>query len=158
MLLDALVVILLLLGLIGTFLPSLPGTALILGAIALHAVANGFDPIGPWRLALFVVLALVAIALDYAAGALGAKRFGGSGWAVAGAVVGAVVGLFFGPLGLLLGPVVGAVLAELIYCRKLDASLRSGVGTVVGMLLGAAAKFGIALVMVTLFAWWLWRG
>jgi len=158
MLLDLAVAALLLVGLVGTFLPSIPGTGLILAGIGLHAIATGFDPIGPWRLGLFAVLALTAVALDYAAAALGAKRFGGSGWAVAGAVVGALVGIFLGPVGLLVGPAVGAVLAEYAYCRRLDASLRSGVGTVVGMVVGAAAKFALALVMLTLFGYWLWRG
>ena len=78
--------------------------------------------------------------------------------AVAGAILGSLAGLFFGPIGLLLGPVLGAVIAEWIYCRRLRASLKSGVGTVLGMLLGAVAKFGLALVMIGLFGYWLWRG
>jgi uncharacterized protein YqgC (DUF456 family) len=152
------VAMLLLLGLVGTFVPIIPGTALILGGIALHAVGHGFEPIGPWRLGLFVVLALLSMGLDYAAGALGVKRFGGSGWAVTGAVLGALVGVFMGPFGLVLGPVLGAVLAEWIYCRRLRTSLVSGLGTVVGMLVGAAAKFGLSLVMIGLFVYWLWAG
>jgi hypothetical protein len=156
--LEVAVALLLLLGLVGTFFPMIPGTALILAGVALHAVSTGFDPIGPWRLGLFVVLAAVSIGLDHVAGALGVKRFGGSGWAVAGAILGSLAGLFFGPIGLLLGPVLGAVIAEWIYCRRLRASLKSGLGTVLGMLLGAVAKFGLALVMIGLFGYWLWRG
>jgi uncharacterized protein YqgC (DUF456 family) len=52
--------------------------------------------------------------LEYAAGAVGTRKFGGSGWAVVGALVGGVIGLFFGPPGLLIGPVVGAVAGELL--------------------------------------------
>lgn len=157
-LVDVLVVVLVLLGLVGTLVPLLPGTALILVGAVVHAVAYGFDPIGPWRLLVFGLLTAAAYALDYLAGALGVRRFGGSGWATAGAVVGALVGILFGLPGLVLGPLLGALAAEYLYTRRLDASLRSALGTVVGLLLGAVAKFGIAVVMVALLAFWVWRG
>jgi uncharacterized protein YqgC (DUF456 family) len=157
-LVDALVFVLVLLGLAGTLLPFLPGTALILVGALVHAVAHGFDPIGPWRLLALALLTLAAVGLDYLAGALGVRRFGGSGWATAGAVVGALVGILFGLVGLVLGPLLGALLAEYLYTRRLDASLRSALGTVVGLLLGAVAKFGVAVVMAALFAYWVWRG
>jgi uncharacterized protein YqgC (DUF456 family) len=38
------------------------------------------------------------------------------------------------------------------------ASLRAGIGTVVGLVIGMLAKFGLALAMVGLFLWWVWRG
>ena len=75
---------------------------------------------------------MVAYALDHVAGALGVKRLGGSGWAMAGAVVGALVGLFFGLPGLLLGPLLGALAAEYVYTRQLSTSARAALGTVVG--------------------------
>ena len=123
-----------------------------------HAVATDFDPIGPGRLAILALLMAVAYALDYAAGALGVKRFGGSGWAVTGAVVGALVGLFFGLPGLLLGPLVGSLAAEYVYTRQLSTSARAAFGTVVGLLVGAVAKIGLALAMIALFLYWIWRG
>lgn len=155
---NFLVVLLLLAGLVGSVIPALPGTILIFAGALLHAVVYDFDPIGPWRLAILGVLTLVAYGLDYAAGALGVRRFGGSGWATAGAVVGALVGVFFGLPGLILGPLVGAVLAEYAYTRKLDTSARAALGTVVGLLVGAVAKVGIGLTMVGLFLFWVWRG
>ena len=98
----ALVAVLFIAGLAGSVLPALPGGVLILAGAVVYAMATGFDPIGPGRLAILALMMAVAYGLDYAAGALGVRRFGGSGWAVAGAVVGALVGLFFGLPGLLL--------------------------------------------------------
>ena len=158
LLVHVVVGLLLVIGLAGSLVPVIPGTALILGGVALHSVATGFDPIGPWRLLAFGALGALALALDYVAGAAGVKRFGGSGWATAGALLGAVVGIFLGPLGLVLGPVAGAVLFEWLYCRRLRDSVRSGMGTLFGLLLGAVAKFGLAVVMVSLFLFWVWRG
>jgi len=155
---NFLVVLLLLVGLVGSVVPALPGTILIFAGALLHGVAYGLEPIGPWRLGLLAVLTVLAYALDYAAGALGVRRFGGSGWATAGAVVGAIVGIFFSLPGLILGPLVGAIVAEYAYTRKLDTSARAALGTVVGLLVGAVAKVGIGLVMIGLVLFWVWRG
>ncbi len=154
----ALVAVLFIAGLAGSVLPALPGGVLILAGAVVYAMATGFDPIGPGRLAILALMMAVAYGLDYAAGALGVRRFGGSGWAVAGAVVGALVGLFFGLPGLLLGPLVGSLGAEYVYTRQLDASARAAFGTVIGLLVGAVAKVGLALAMVALFSFWVWRG
>ncbi len=153
-----LVALLLVVGLIGSVVPALPGTVLILAGAAVHAFATGFDPIGPGRLAILALLTALAYALDHVAGVLGVKRLGGSGWAMGGAFVGALVGLFFGLPGLVLGPLVGALVAEYAYTRQARTSARAALGTVVGLLVGAVAKIGIGLAMIGLFLFWVWRG
>ena len=145
-------------GLLGSFLPFLPGTPLIVVGALLYAVMTDFQIIGVARLLILVGFSLLAYALDYTAGALGVKKFGGSGWAAAGAVLGAVVGVFFGPIGLVLGPILGSILGELLRSHKLKDSLKSAVGTGVGMLLGMMAKLSLAVVMVGLVLWWIWNG
>jgi len=119
-----LVAALLIAGLAGSLLPLLPGTPLILAAALLHGLVTDFSPIGAGRLLMLAALAALAYVLDYVAGAVGAKKFGGSAWAVVGALVGAVVGLFFGPPGLLIGPVVGAVAGELLRAVKWNTASR----------------------------------
>ncbi len=153
-----LVALLLLGGLLGSLLPLIPGTPLILAGTVIYAVATDFDPVGPWHLLILVGIAAVAYSLDYLAGAAGVKKLGGSRWAMLGAVFGAIIGVFFGALGLILGPIVGAVLMELMISKEIRTSLRSGVGTVLGMLLGLVVKFSLAVVMVCLFLWWAWNG
>ena len=150
--------VLLIAGLLGSFLPLLPGTPLIVLGALLFAFMTDFQTIGVGRLLILVGFSLLAYALDYTAGALGVRRFGGSGWAVMGALLGAVVGVFFGVIGLVLGPILGSVLGELLRSRKLKDSLRSGFGTGVGMLLGVVAKLSLAVVMVGLVLWWIWNG
>jgi hypothetical protein len=153
-----LVVFLLIVGVVGSVLPFLPGIPLIFVGALLHALANGGEPIGIGRLVVLAMMAAVAYALEYAAGVLGAKRAGGSRWAVVGAVVGGLVGLFFGPIGLILGPIVGAVGGELIWRREIGTSIRAGIGTAIGILAGAVAKLALALSMAGLILWWIWRG
>ena len=153
-----LVAALLIAGLAGSLLPLLPGTPLILAAALLHGLVTDFSPIGAGRLLMLAALAALAYVLDYVAGAVGTKKFGGSAWAVVGALVGAVVGLFFGPPGLLIGPVVGAVAGEMLKSGEVEHSLKAGFGALVGMAIALLARFALAFTMVGLFLWWLWRG
>jgi hypothetical protein len=148
---------LMLLGLIGTFVPFLPGTPLIFLGALVHGFATRWVPLSSGRLAILGSLAVLAYLLHYAAGALGARHVGGSAWAVVGALIGAVVGMFFGIPGLLLGPPLGAIAGELVNTGEVDASVRSGLATFAGMVAGAIANFAIALVMVALFVWWVAR-
>ena len=144
-------------GVAGSFLPVIPGTPLIFVGALIYAFATDFDPVGLGQLLALAGISILAYVLDYTAGALGAKKFGGSWWGAAGALVGALAGFFFGPLGLMLGPIAGAWLGELLRSRHFHTSIRSAFGTVVGMLLGTMAKLSLALVMVGLFLWWVWR-
>jgi uncharacterized protein YqgC (DUF456 family) len=155
---DLIVALLMLVGLAGSLIPFLPGAPLILLGAAIHAVATDFTPVGWGRLAILAALAVLSYALSWVAAAVGTRGYGGSRWAVAGALLGAIAGLWFGPLGLLLGPVAGAIAGEWLLTGDPGGSVRSGVGAAMGVIAGAIAHFAIALAMVGLFAWWVWRG
>ena len=150
--------LLMLAGLIGALVPFLPGTPLIFAGALLYAIATDFTAVGAGRLAILAVLAVAGWAVEHAAGALGARRAGGSGAAVLGAMLGALAGLAAAPLGLLLGPIAGAIAGEMLAGRDPAGSVRTGLGTALGVLAGIAMHFAIALAMVALFAWWVWRG
>ena len=68
------VALLLVAGLLGSILPFIPGTPLILAGAIVYAVATDFEPVGPWHIALLVVIAAIAYSLDYLAGALGVQK------------------------------------------------------------------------------------
>ena len=145
-------------GLIGAVVPLIPGTPLVFAGALIYALASDFTPVGAGRLGILLVLGVAGWAIEHIAGALGARRAGGGRAAVVGAVLGTIVGLAFAPLGLLLGPIAGAIGGELLSGRDPAGSVRTGVGTAVGIVLGAVAHFAFALTMVALFVWWVWRG
>jgi len=140
------------LGLIGTVIPILPGTTIILAAAVIHRVVLGADRSLGWSaLVAMLLLTLLTYAIDAAAGYLGAKRFGATKWGLIGCAAGALAGIFFGLLGLFVGPVIGAIAGELIGGKKLVRAGRAGWGTFLGSLGGLIAKLFIGLIMIMIF-------
>lgn len=149
--------LLIVLGLLGTILPMLPGTPLVFAGMLLAAWAGDFQLIGVWTLVILGVLVLLTVAIDLLASALGAKQAKASPKAVWGALLGTLLGLFFGIPGLLIGPFVGAVAGELIHRRSMDQdqlgeATRIGIATWVGMVVGIALKLAVAFAMLGIFA------
>jgi uncharacterized protein len=145
-------IVLMAVGLIGTVVPVLPGTTIILGAAIIHRIALGPErSCGLSALIALGVLTLVSIGLDAAAGHFGARRFGATRWGIIGGIAGGLIGLFFGLPGLFLGPIIGAIAGELIGGKKMVGAGRAGWGTVLGTLAGAIGKVFIGLAMVAIF-------
>jgi len=148
----AIAVILVVLGVMGTVLPVLPGALLVFAGLFLAAWAQDFARVGAWGLAIIGALMALSFAVDFIASMLGAKRVGASPKALVGAAVGGLAGLFFGLPGILLGPFIGAVLGELIARGGFAQAARVGVGTWLGLLVAAVAKLVVAFLMIGTFA------
>ena len=142
---------LMLIGLAGTVLPALPGTALVLAGAALGAWIDDFTRVSGFTLGVIAALAVLSWVLEYLAGVMGARRVQASRQALLGAALGTVVGLFMGLVGVLFMPLVGAALGEYLARRDELQSLKVGLATWIGMLLGMLAKVALAFMMVGLF-------
>lgn len=138
-------------GLAGTVLPALPGTAFVLAGAALGAWIDDFARVGVGTLSVIAVLAVVAWVLDYIASLLGAKKAGASRQALVGAAIGTVAGLLLGFVGVLFLPLVGAAIGEYLARRDHGQAVKVGVATWLGLLAGMLAKVVIAFVMVGIF-------
>ncbi|MCP4716730.1 MAG: DUF456 domain-containing protein [Deltaproteobacteria bacterium] len=144
--------LLMLVGLIGSVVPMIPGSVLIFCGALLYAWHTDFVIISWTVIAVLALLTIAAQVIDYLASTLGAKRFGASGWGIAGACIGAIAGFFLGGLvGIIIGPFAGAVAAELITGAGMKRSLKVGYGTLIGFLGGMVGRFAIAVVMVGVF-------
>jgi uncharacterized protein YqgC (DUF456 family) len=142
---------LILIGMAGTVLPALPGTALVLAGIVLGAWIDDFTRVGGVTVGVIAALAVLAWVLDYVAGLLGAKKAGASRHALVGAAIGTVVGLFMGLVGVLFMPLVGAAVGEWIARRDEARAVQVGVATWLGIMAGLIAKVVIAFTMVGIF-------
>lgn len=145
-------IVLMAIGIIGTVVPILPGTTIILAAALLHRFALGPTRSLGWSALIgLIALALVSYVLDAGAGYFGAKKFGATKWGIFGGVIGGLAGIFFGLPGIFLGPVVGAFAGEFLSGKALIKAGRAGWGTVVGLLVGMLAKIVLGLAMVAIF-------
>jgi len=144
-------VLLILAGVAGTVLPVLPGTALVLAGMVLAAWVDDFSRVSGLTIAVLTALAVVSWVLDYVAGVLGARRAGASRQALIGAALGTVVGIFMGLIGVLFMPLVGAAAGEYLAQRDERRAVSVGVATWWGIMIGIAAKVGIAFMMIGVF-------
>lgn len=144
-------VALIVVGVVGTVLPALPGVILVFGGIALAAWIDDFTRIPVWVVSLLGVMTAVAWVVDYVAAAMGAKRVGASRYAIIGALIGTFAGVFTGLWGLLFMPLVGAAIGEFIAQRDIRRAGTVGVATWLGMLLGTAVKIAIVFTMIGVF-------
>jgi hypothetical protein len=137
-------------GIIGCFIPFLPGPPLsYIGFIALQFKSvTGFTTSFMWYWAAIV---LVITILDYVVPAYGTKKFGGSRLGIVGCTLGLVFGIWMGPLGIILGPFIGALVGELINSKNSNLAFRAAVGSFVGFLFGTLLKFITCMVMVWYF-------
>ena len=144
-------VLLILIGLIGTLVPAVPGVLAVFGGMLLGAWIDGFRRIGWITIAILALLALLSLLADVVGAVFGAKRVGASKLALLGAALGSVVGLFYGLLGALIAPFFGAAAGELITRRRLAQAARVGVGTWIGFALTLVARVIIVIAMLIVF-------
>lgn len=147
-------------GLVGTFVPVLPATAIIFGGALIAALLDGFQARQDLPFLLtFLVFTILAIAVDNFAAAWGARKYGGSSQSMWGALAGGVIGgITFPPFGLFLGPPVGALLTELLLVHKpMPEALQSTWGTLVGLLTGMGAKLVLHVLLGIYGLWHLWN-
>jgi uncharacterized protein YqgC (DUF456 family) len=147
----ALAMVFMLIGTIGTFVPVIPGTPILLVTAVVHKVIFGQASVGWFVLILLVLLTGLSFVVEYAGQAIGAKKLGATWKGIVGAIGGGLIGLFFGIPGIILGPFVGAVVLELLGGRGVTPAAKAGSGAVLGLLLGAVGKVAICVAMMVLF-------
>jgi len=140
-------------GVLGSFVPVIPGPPLSwIGLLLLQYTSNvAFSPI---FIGVTGVIALLATLLDYYLPVLGTKKYGGSKGGVLGAIMGLLFAVFFpvfGPLGFLVWPFAGAFIGELSQQKNQKNSLRAAWGSFVGFLAGSLIKLIISMAYAGFF-------
>lgn len=138
----------LMLGLIGTVAPILPGPALVWLSALVWAWADGFERVGWPTLAVMAVLAVLATVADLLLSTYGGRR-GGAAWSsLALSSVLAILGfLAFSLPGAIVAALAGVLLAE---WRRHGQDWRRAWQSSKGMLLGWVASFFVQLALVLL--------
>jgi len=146
------VIALFLLGIVGIFVPVVPGIGLVFGGVLLYAIATGFETISTATVIVFGVLTLLAWLADYMGAAIGAKYGGGKGPTVIGSMLGALLGLIFGgPVGLFVGAFVGALGGALYEGQTMEKASRAAIYSVIGMLGATVVQLILAVSIIVAF-------
>ena len=137
--------ILLILALIGCFLPVIPGPpisyiALLLSHFYLSPVA---DENFLWIMAAVVIFVTI---FDLWVQVYGVKKFGGSKKAINGSIIGLIIGVIFLPgIGIVLGPFIGAFIGAHIQEKDINKALKVALGALAGFMLGTFLKVSLCL-------------
>ncbi|RMG67748.1 MAG: DUF456 domain-containing protein [Calditrichaeota bacterium] len=148
--------LLILAGNAGVLIPFLPGIPLIYAAYLVWGIASGWRDYGATTMVVLGVVTLLSYAVDYFAGAVGAKKYGASPLGVWGSIIGGIVGfVFFSVPGLILGPFAGAIAGEMLAGKRQQEAWRAGWGAFLGFLAGSVFKIALAILMTGLFIFYL---
>ena len=144
--------VLILVGLIGVFVPFLPGILLAWLGLFFYAIGTGFEKISlAWVIAFLVLMVLITL-IDFLIPMLGARKFKASKYGVIGAFLGLIVGIIvFNVWGIILGPFIGAFSAELMAKRQPEDAFRAAIGTFVGFIAGTLLKVIFILIISGFF-------
>ncbi len=151
--------IFMLVGILGSFLPVLPGPTISwIGLLLLYLTKVVPDD---WLfLGITLVIALTVFALDYIIPAVGTKKFGGTKAGMLGTMIGLLVALFFpilGPFGIIIWPFVGALVGELLNKADKKTAAKAAFGSFIGFLTGTFLKFMVTIVYLGLFIMTAWE-
>ncbi|MCF2219813.1 DUF456 domain-containing protein [Chryseobacterium sp. PS-8] len=153
-LINILCLILLVLGIVGTFLPVLPGLLLSICGLLIYKYGTDADlsMIYVW---VFVILTVASVVLNYIIPAKTNQKYGGTRWGSIGSVIGTIVGIFLPiPLGFLVGMFAGVFVGELLHdSQDINKALKSTKGAFIGFIYGTGFSFvvGVAMFLVVLF-------
>jgi uncharacterized protein len=167
----ALTIVLMLVGLIGSVVPGLPGVTLIFLSALLYAILTDFQTVGTVVIVILFVLAALAFLIDFFATSYGARRFGASNWGTVGGAIGGIVGALAGLLlagigslfGLIAGTIAGVFIGEYLRRQRqgdeeqqpqeadLRRASRAAGGVIVGYLASAIVQGLLGLASVIIF-------
>jgi hypothetical protein len=149
--------VVMLIGVVGAFLPVIPDVAIIWLAGLGYGLIHGMDWIGAAALALMAVVAIVAELSETWMTGLGARATGAS-------LLGILVGLglmllgtlLASPIAGLLAGLLGMILVEYRRHRNWKRAVASATGAAAGCGLSYVVKVGLSLVMVAMWGVWVW--
>jgi len=145
-------------GIIGSFVPILPGPPLSwLGLLLLYF--TDAVPMNYWALGFTLVVSIIMVILDYVIPAKGTKRYGGSSYGIWGTNIGLIVGIFVPiPFGFVIGAFVGALVGELIYnSSDHKRALKAATGSFIGFLASTFMNVTVCLMFLGMFFVIVWN-
>jgi uncharacterized protein YqgC (DUF456 family) len=143
--------LLMILGILGSFLPVLPGPLTSWAGLLVLHFTEGVE-LSHTFLIVSLVFAVFIYVLDYIIPAIGTKRFGGSRAGMIGTTLGLIIGLLSPiPFGIIIGPFVGALIGEMMHRNDFNKALKAAFGSFLGFIASTFLKFIVAIIYLGFF-------
>ena len=142
---------LMLLGLIGCFIPIIPSPITSwFGFLMLYLSSNAIIE-SDFLIFTFIISILIFLA-DFILPMFTAKKFGSSKKGVLGTGIGLFLGFFImGPIGVLVGACIGSILGELLNNTNGNKIIFGAIGSIFGILSGIFLKLLVGLVFLLIY-------
>lgn len=143
-------------GVLGSFLPILPGIPLSwIGLLVLHLSAA--VPMNYTFLGVTLFVSIIIFALQYAIPALGTKYLGGTKSGMIGATLGLIAGIFIPiPFAILIAPFLGAYIGEVLNKADSRTALKAASGSFIGLLASTFMEFIVTGIFLILYFYKIW--
>jgi uncharacterized protein YqgC (DUF456 family) len=154
-------------GLVGSILPGLPGPPIsYLGLLLIHWTR--FAQFSTNLMLVWAIVVLIVAVLDYVVPIWGTKKYGGTSAGIRGSTIGLIIGVIllpmmgivlgpFGIIGILGGPFIGAWIGEKYAGQNRDKALRAAVGSFIGFLAGTFMKLAVSFILAFYFFRAVWQ-
>lgn len=143
--------ILVIIGIIGSIIPIIPGPPITFsGLLLVHFTTE--QPFTVDFLIIFGILAILSSFIDNILPVYATKKFNGSKKGVWGSAIGLIIGLFFfPPIGIIIGPMLGAYVGEIIDGKSTDKAFKPAFGSLIGFITSIFLRLALSIVMAYFF-------
>jgi len=138
--------ILLFLGIIGCFIPIIPGPPISYGGLLVFNFFSSYS-IKENILWLMAFVVITVTIFDIWVQIYGVKKFGGTKKAINGSIIGLIIGIyFFPPLGIIIGSFLGAFIgARIDENSDRSKAIRIALGSIAGFFAGTMLKLSVSI-------------
>ncbi len=148
---------LIILGIVGSFIPVLPGPLTSWFGLFTFNLISSVE-IDKTLLLITFIIAIIIFILDNLIPIYGSKYFGATRYGIIGASIGLIIGILSPiPFGILIGPIFGALIGELLFNNDLKKSIKSSIGVLIGFVASSLIKFITCIVYLMIYLMQFWE-
>lgn len=150
----SLAIVFILIGIVGAFVPVLPGSLLVWFTILIYAIFDGWTAITPLVFIIMTIIAAITGTANIWLSLLGAKTGGASGQSLVLGIIGGIIGLFvFALIGSIVGYALGIIVGEYLKHKDWNLALKASFGGLAGWGISTAIQAGGSIIILILFLW-----
>lgn len=146
-------IVLIIVGIVGIFVPTIPSVILVLVGIFLYAYKTNFAVVSMDYIILFSILTVITIFLDYLTTLILAKKHHMSTSNIIGMFLSGLIGfMILNVVGLIIGQAIGIIVFELISGEGWIKSFKKGGVSFLGYFMSITIKVFVVALMISIFA------